>query len=149
MAIYDIHDLIYVPPDFTSDPPPGVHPERDFLDRDALRNGFGGGWGFWPGFSPPWYSPADTIALARYFGGVNPWADRGPRYSADKQREIIDMIRAFAGAQSEGPTGMILVPGQVGEEPPAPPAPAPRTERAPPAPPAMAPPTPPPLPPGR
>lgn len=91
VAVYDIHDLIYVPPDF------GLYQEflhpsvaqRDLLDRDAFwRRGF-----YWGGH------PADTIAMLRYFGGVNPWVARGPKYSLERQREIVEMIQAFTGAR--------------------------------------------------
>lgn len=96
VAIYDIHDLIYVPPDFGlysnfGDPRQAWTNE---LDRMALRNRsmiFGGN--------------ADDLAagipLLRYFGGLDPWLDRGPKYSPEKQREVVDLIRAFTGARVE------------------------------------------------
>lgn len=114
VAIYDIHDLIYVPPDFGAysnfgDPKQYWENEQD---RIALRNRsmiFGGN--------------ADDLAagipLLRYFGGVDPWVDRGPKYSAEKQAEVVEMIRAFTGARVED--GGAPVP-QLGPPPqPAPP----------------------------
>jgi hypothetical protein len=97
VAIYDIHDLIYVPPDFGYDSQPLAGPTglRDALDRQALRERsfiFGG----WP------EDLAAGIPLLRYFGGLNPWLARGPKYSLERQREIVDMIRAFTGAKVEG-----------------------------------------------
>ena len=113
VAIYDIHDLIYVPPDF------GLYGEFGTLgpygeglmtqgDRIALRNRsmiFGGSA----------QDLAEGIPLLRYFGGLDPWIDRGPKYSADKEQEVIDMIKAFTG-------GRVDVPGNPpdGALPPAP-----------------------------
>jgi hypothetical protein len=94
VAIYDIHDLIYVPPDF------GI--EAQFADdRFQLRNTLDRER-FWDrGFGWGGYSPDETISLLRYFGGVNAWVDRGPKYSPEKQREVVEMIRAFTGARVE------------------------------------------------
>ncbi len=117
VAIYDIHDLIYVPPDFAYDLPsftPGVG-LRDELDRNALRERsmiFGG----------TWEDLAGGIPLLRYFGGGNPWLMRGPKYSMERQREIVEMIKAFTGVRVEG------------ERPELPPAPEPAPPQPPKAP---------------
>ena len=97
VAIYDIQDLIYVPPDFqptfSLDP---VEDLRNALDRDALRWRSGlFNWGT---------SPADwwnTIPLLRYFGGVDDYAFRGPKYSAERQQQIVEMIQAFTTQTTE------------------------------------------------
>jgi len=95
VAIYDIHDLIYVPPDFYNTEGIGMNPMeslRTNLDRGYLRlysdvfNGF----------------PEDLAAgipLLRYFGGVDDFALRGPKYSLERQQQIVDLIRAFVGDQ--------------------------------------------------
>lgn len=98
VAIYDIHDLIYVPPDFGlySDFGDYANRTRNDLDRRALRDG-----------SMIFRGNADDLAagipLLRYFGGLDPWIERGPKYSAEKQREIIELIQAFTGARVEDP----------------------------------------------
>jgi hypothetical protein len=103
VAIYDIHDLIYVPPDF------GIEAQfadnrfqhRNMLDRERFWDrGFG-----WGGCSLD-----ETISLLRYFGGVNAWVDRGPKCSPEKQREVVEMIRAFTGARVEEPGALPPAP---------------------------------------
>jgi hypothetical protein len=97
VAVYDIHDLIYVPPDFGDDIPMGPWAAlRDPLDRAALRE-HAFTWGFWGGHH------ADVLPLFHAFGGLNPWVARGPKYSAEKQQEVIDMIRAFTGGTVHDP----------------------------------------------
>ncbi len=98
VAVYDIHDLIYVPPDFL----PGAHFRgidaftlQTSRDREALRRRsmiFGGGA----------IELAEGIPLLRYFGGVDPFVDRGPKYSPEKQAEIVKLIQAFTGTRVEG-----------------------------------------------
>lgn len=96
VAVYDIHDLILVPPDFT--PPMQFNPGlalRDALDRDALRwrsHIFRGGAA----------NLAAGIPLLRYFGGVDDMAFRGPKYSMERQREIVEIIKAFTGTPDTG-----------------------------------------------
>ena len=101
-AIYDIHDLIYVPPDFQ--PPFSlVLPEqlRNELDREALRqrsqifNGYA-------------EDLAAGIPLLRFFGGVDDFEYRGPKYSTERQKHIAEMIRAFTQRSNE--SKIILVP---------------------------------------
>ncbi|MCK4342578.1 MAG: hypothetical protein KAY37_12740 [Phycisphaerae bacterium] len=106
VAVYDIHDLIFVPPDLTLSGTFGVYDTfRDALDRDALRHHsfiFRGGA----------YDLAAGIPLLRYFGGINPWVAREGTFDLERQREIVEMIKAFTGAR-------------VIDEPELPPAPEP------------------------
>ncbi len=111
IGVYDINDLIYVPPDFalplSMDPRVSV---RESLDRDALRwqsDIFRG-------------SPEDLAAgipLLRFFGGIDDYALRGPKYSLARQQQIVQLIQAFT--EPTGGKAVIIQPG-VGE-PPAPP----------------------------
>ncbi len=102
VAIYDVHDLIYVPPDFQ--PPFSlVLPEalRNTLDRAALRDRsqiFGG------------YAEdlAAGIPLLRFFGGVDEYAFRGPAYSEQRLEQIVQMMQAFTQRSDE--SKMIVLP---------------------------------------
>lgn len=93
-AVYDITDLTYVPPDFQIDPV-FLNPYdgmQNALDRDAMRNS----WGY-NGF-PFGFGPADMAGIAyslRLFGGGDPFTLRGPKYSAEKQREVVELIRSY------------------------------------------------------
>jgi len=95
VALYDIAELIYVPPDFA--PPSSLFIDeaaREAIDREALRvrsRIFGG------------YAEdlAAGIPLLRFFGGIDDYALRGPKYSAERQRQIVEMIRAFTEQVSE------------------------------------------------
>lgn len=107
VAIYDVHDLIYVPPDFLRSA--GVGDLRFNLqtlqDRRALRESsfiFRG----WNG----WESLEFGIPLLRYFGGVDPWIDRGPKYSPEKQRELVRMIQSFVGGEVEATNTPVPLP---------------------------------------
>lgn len=102
VAIYDIRDLIYVPPDFQ--PPFSlVLPEelRNVQDREALRlrsqifNGYA-------------EDLAAGIPLLRFFGGVDDYEFRGSKYSTERQKHIAEMIRAFTQRSDE--SKIILVP---------------------------------------
>jgi hypothetical protein len=96
VAIYDIRDLIYVPPDFQ--PPFSldlVESARNELDRHALRWHSGVFRGYYPA------EIAAGIPLLRYFGGVDDFALRGPKYSVERQRQIVEMIRAFTAQLTE------------------------------------------------
>ncbi len=93
-AIYDIRDVTYVPPDFV-DERVMAHSYvllRDALDRQALRDGS-------MIFRGTAADLAAGIPLLRFFGGVNPWLVRGPKYSPQREREVIEMIRGFTGVQ--------------------------------------------------
>jgi hypothetical protein len=96
VAIYDIRDLIYVPPDFqptfSLDP---VESERAVLDRHALRWRSGIFNSYYPG------DIAAGIPLLRYFGGVDDFALRGPKYSVERQEQIVEMIKAFTTQTTE------------------------------------------------
>jgi hypothetical protein len=114
VAIYDVHDLIYVPPDFLRSAWVADHRFRPQMlrDREALRDNsflFRG----WNG----WESLEFGIPLLRYFGGVDPWIDRGPKYSPEKQRELVRMIQAFVGGEVEATATPVPLPFP----PPAPP----------------------------
>jgi hypothetical protein len=96
VAVYDIRDLIYVPPDFQ--PTFSLDPAEDLrntLDRHALRWGYG----FFGGLYP--WDLDVTIPLLRYFGGVDDYAWRGPKYSAERQEQIVAMIKAFTTKSTE------------------------------------------------
>jgi len=96
VAIYDIRDLIYVPPDFQ--PPYSLDLDenlRNALDRHALR--------LYSGIFHSYY-PEDIAAgipLLRYFGGVDEFALRGPKYSVERQQQIVEMIKAFTTQVTE------------------------------------------------
>lgn len=109
IAVYDIHDLIYVPPDFGLEAQFSANQfaARNAADRAALRGDLFDGlvWGS--------VRPEDAIPLLRYFGGVNAWIDRGPKYSLERQREIVNLIQTFVGGRVE----------TTSDTPPLPPAP--------------------------
>ena len=94
VAIYDIQDVTYLPPDFHATDGLSITRQlRDTLDRDALRqrsylfNGY----------------PEDLaggIPLLRYFGGVDDFAMRGPKYSHERRQQVIDMIKRFTDANT-------------------------------------------------
>ncbi len=95
VAVYDIHDLIYVPPDFV--PVASMHPLenfRNFADRHAIR------WQsqIFRGFPE---DLAAGIPLLNYFGGIDPFQLRGPKYSLERQQQVIDMINAFTKRHPE------------------------------------------------
>ena len=89
-AVYDIHDLTYVPPDFQ--PSFSLDPIEDLrvsLDRHALRWGYGVFNGFYS-------SNLDTLfPLFRTFGGLDDYAWRGPKYSRERQQQVVQMIQSF------------------------------------------------------
>ncbi len=96
VAVYDIRDLTYVPPDFQ--PTFSLDPAEDLrnaLDRHALRWGHG----FFGGLYP--WDLDVAIPLLRYFGGVDDYAWRGPKYSAERQEQIVEMIKAFTTKSTE------------------------------------------------
>lgn len=101
VAIYDIHDLIYVPPDFGTGWQwnPLVR-DQYLMDREALR---------WQSriFRGTAADLAAGIPLLRYFGGVDDWAYRGPKYSVERQAEIIQMIEAFT-SRIDGEQGKLI-----------------------------------------
>lgn len=96
VALYDIRELSYVPPDFVV--PGGVHPWENLmyaLDREALRRR-----------SMIFSGYADDLAaglpLLNFFGGgVDPFLLRGPKYSPAAQQQIADMVQAFLDRTSE------------------------------------------------
>jgi hypothetical protein len=103
VAVYDVRDLIYVPPDFTT---PAFNPliaQRDALDRDALR------WQSWIFRGGP-DDLAAGIPLLRYFGGVDDTAYRGPKYSRERQQQLVELIKAFTGPPPSEPQVIPLAP---------------------------------------
>ncbi|MGE0481275.1 MAG: hypothetical protein AB7Q17_12460 [Phycisphaerae bacterium] len=103
-AIYDIQDLTYVPPDFL--PIEGLtltEGARIAADRDALRwrSQIFGGY-------------ADDLAmgvpLLRFFGGVDDLEFRGPKYSAEKARQIGAMVQRFLQQRNFEPTVEVSAP---------------------------------------
>ncbi len=97
VAIYDISDLTYVPPNFipTEGVPLGRN-LRDTLDRDALRLRSQIFSGYADDLAP-------GIPLLRYFGGTDDFMARGGGHSPERQREIVDLIERFTGAKSAEP----------------------------------------------
>lgn len=96
-AIYDIRDLIYEVPDYQPSEIflPG-EAQRVALDRAALRQRsqiFGG------------YAEdlALGIPLLRFFGGVDNLEFRKPKFSPQRQREIVEMIRALLDSTGTEP----------------------------------------------
>ncbi|MDX2200945.1 MAG: hypothetical protein SF069_18475 [Phycisphaerae bacterium] len=101
MGVYDISDLIYMPPDFV--PPGSLDPReqtRIALDREAFRQRFFAFGGAWPG------DLHDAIPLLRYFGGVDDLVYRGPKYSIERQQQIEEMVRVLLG--QAGPQAQII-----------------------------------------
>lgn len=98
LAVYDIHDLIYVPPDFTpTDGIPLSRSVRDLQDRAALRDGSYIFTGY----------PEDLAAgipLLRYFGSVDDYAIRGPKYSMERQAQIVSLINRFLAERTAQPS---------------------------------------------
>jgi len=96
VALYEIRDLVFVPPDFDRAMGAGpVEQMRNALDRDALRwrsEIFGG------------YADdlAAGIPLLRYFGGIDEGVQS--RYSPERQQHVVDIIRAFVGPRTAEPT---------------------------------------------
>lgn len=94
LAVYDIHDLIYEPPNFqaTDGLPLTLRLQND-LDRAALRER-----------SQIFSGYADDLAagipLLRYFGGVD---SIGGYYNLGRQAEIVDMIRRYSGPYGDQP----------------------------------------------
>lgn len=115
VAIYDIHDLIYVPPQFDIGYGYGDGGTlRDTLDRQALRD-----YSFIFRGMPE--DLAAGIPLLRYFGGVNTYAGAPAQFDLDRQREIVEMIRAFTGGRVDEALTLPLQPAPESE-----PAPEPR-----------------------
>ncbi len=101
MGVYDISDLIYMPPDFV--PPGSLDPReqtRISFDREAFRQRFFAFGGAWPG------DIHDAIPLLRYFGGVDDLVYRGPKYSIERQQQIEEMVRVLLG--QAGPQAQII-----------------------------------------
>lgn len=107
LGVYDIHDLTYVPPDFNI--PYTMNLGIDMqtqLDRAALRFSsqiFRG----WP------EDLAAGIPLLRYFGGVDDFAWRGPKYSEERRAEIEYLVEQFL-QEREFQSDVQTVPALIG-----------------------------------
>lgn len=101
VALYDIRDLTYLPPDFqptlTLDPGESL---RNAEDRAALRLRSE----IFSGYAE---ELAAGIPLLRYFGGVDDFAFRGPKYSYERQQQIVKLIKAFTERLPEAKTEVI------------------------------------------
>ncbi|MBU0639250.1 MAG: hypothetical protein KKB50_10335 [Planctomycetes bacterium] len=98
VAIYDVHDLIYQVPQFQNIEGLGMTPRRSTrvaLDRQALRM-------YSDIFNRSAADLAAGIPLLRYFGGVDDFGFVGPKYSAARQQEIVEMIKSFTGNWESG-----------------------------------------------
>lgn len=94
-AVYDVRDLTYVPPDFQPSFELLSSDEvRNATDREALRQRSQ----IFSGYAE---DLAAGIPLLRFFGGVDDYAFRGPKYSIEKQRQIMQMIEAFTQRTGE------------------------------------------------
>ena len=94
VAIYDIRDVTYQPPDFhAADELSITRSLRNTLDRDALRhNSY-----LFRGYAE---DLAAGIPLLRYFGGIDDFEYRGPKYSQERRQQVIDMIKRFTEAHT-------------------------------------------------
>ena len=92
-----------MPPDFTPIEFNPVASHRNALDRAALR---------WQSqiFRGRAEDLAAGIPLLRYFGGVDDMAYRGPKYSMERQRQIVELIEAFTGTPEGGAKVVPLAP---------------------------------------
>ena len=110
VAIYDINDLTINPPRI--DPVYSLDLAENMyyaLDRHALRWGLGAynlGWGaYGRGWGPfhyrdPWdWGP--YYPQAHYFGGMPSLGWRQPLHSAERQEQIVEMIKAFTMRSTE------------------------------------------------
>ncbi|NUQ49892.1 MAG: hypothetical protein HUU27_08245, partial [Phycisphaerae bacterium] len=103
VVVYDVSDLTYVTPDFMY---PGggslIENMYNALDRDALRR------------SQIFHGYAEDLAagipLLNFFGGgIDPLLLRGPKYSAERQEQVVQMIHAVLD-RTETPTVISLPP---------------------------------------
>jgi hypothetical protein len=104
VVIYDVSDITYVTPDFQV---PGgfglVENLYNALDRDALRQHSQ----IFSGYAE---DLAAGIPLLNYFGGgIDPLLLRGPKYSIERQEQIVQMINAVLD-RTEKPTVISLPP---------------------------------------
>ncbi len=103
-AVYDTSDLEYVAPDFQ--PPFGLHPAeeiRNALDREAIR---------WRSMIFNGYAEdlAAGIPLLQFFGGVDDYALRGPKYSVQRHEQIVEMVRQVLQNDASQPRMISLPP---------------------------------------
>jgi len=104
VVIYDVSDITYVAPDFQV--PGGLSPIENLynaLDRDALRQRSG----IFNGYAE---DLAAGIPLLSFFGGgIDPLLLRGPKYSAERQEQVVQMIDAMLD-RSEQPKVVSIPP---------------------------------------
>lgn len=113
VAVYDIRDITYVPPDFEREWKTPRQQRRDWLDR---REFWRQGYLFWgPGYGscgPSGCGSHGGLPLLHYFGGLDAIAARGPKYSPELQRQVVEMIKAFTNTPDENITPLpAVVPG--------------------------------------
>lgn len=98
VGVYDLRDIAYEPPDFSL--PFGIHPAEELrmqLDREALRwrSQIFGGY-------------ADDLAaglpLLRYFGPVDDFEFRGPKYNPAMERMVERLVRMITDQRPTEPT---------------------------------------------
>ncbi len=92
VAIYDIRDLTYVPPDF--DPHWNASIREDLRDLHDRREFWDHAYLFF-GRNDPY----DGLMTLNFFGGLDPIARRGPKYSYERQRQIMNTIEAMVGGE--------------------------------------------------
>lgn len=102
-SIYDLTDLTYVPPDFFADEALSLLQDQALAQyRFALawRSEIVGGY-------------CDDLAaglpLLGFFGGVDPFMARGPKYSRFLEQQIVELIQAYLEPPGASTPGMSLV----------------------------------------
>lgn len=98
VGIYDLRDIAYEPPDFSL--PFGIHPAEEWrmqLDREALRwrsQIFGG------------YAEdlAAGLPLLRYFGPIDDFEVRGPKYNPAVERMVERLVKMITQQRPAEPT---------------------------------------------
>lgn len=103
MAIYDLSELSYVPPDFSS---PTQFNVVDAYESAAYRDALRQRSEIFNGFAE---DLAMGLPLLRFFGsaGIDPMVLRGPKYSREKTQQIVEMIRTMSD-RSEEPKVIVL-----------------------------------------
>lgn len=109
VAIYDVNDLIRVPPKVAVTITPSL--------AESMYQAFGWHswhWGWGPfGCGYPWYA-GGGLPLSRYFGGLDGFGWRTPMYSPERQEQIVEMINAFTTRSTESQVIPLAPPEQSG-----------------------------------
>ena len=96
VAVYDINDLIRVPPKV--DPALTLGLTRGFYYGLGWQTPY---WGWDPfGYGYPWYG-GGGFSPSQYFGGLDGYVWRTPMYSPERQEQIVQMIEAFTTRSTE------------------------------------------------